>query len=672
MKAVLISLLGALCLAQENVHVPITREPRGWQLDVRVDNSRRSVPAVLEFDRFTKLTTITARRRSSQVHHRVAFSPATPYTGPPITLRILDDLHETPFPVLGIGVGSSLVEQMEPIAVIKNGDVSTSGNLLLRSTFESFANSCVPGSIMSRLVGSNRVVLKTSLDGQVQLSLLSEPVPLVFRGTNFVLSVPERSFGQFVDKMVDLGALRISVTDEGNPSQNSSGVLMGNCSSDLVSLLPSIRIEYAYGDVGFLDIAPDDFITMDESSQTCKLSLVSISNDSVILNPLLLPYFNFRIIHGGSVIEMCDAREIGVEYDTGIAVPEQVVTTSFNLPITFDELGAHLNVLFDSQFNVDMILHGGNQTAVRTLPSELSCRTRATTQSEVAPPMSFGSVFVPLARIEEGIHEDRLAIGHGSALFDHSRAVAILRNSLIGALGNFVWRSTPESFAASCVPNTIISKRVSRRIGLESCIRFNSIHNIGYVQFVFGHDSGSSGIVATVPSSLIYAISEKLRDLGAIESERILIGGNYVQVMDNCSPELVQGFPPLTFRVLSTNGARITISPTEYIRVDHTGRTCHLLVVDNESSGSQFSVSTVYPLRIPSWNTRYASDGDIRVCKTALASPLPSHGSVLNIATRTVPVMNQDHVEAETRGNFFRRFLRTARCAFRALGCRSR
>ena len=159
-----------------------------------------------------------------------------------------------------------------------------------------------------------------------------------------------------------------------------------------------------------------------------------------------------------------------------------------------------------------------------------------------------------------------------------------------------------------------------------------------------------------------------MEEFGATDFQTRRIGDSFVRVMDNCPSQLVQRLPPIRFHLDGQNGGYIDLLPTDYIHVDDTGHTCHLLLVHRESSNTRgYRQVVVFPLRIPSWNTMYSAS-DVQVCNTALASPLPSHGSFLNIVTRTVPV----HVEPETRENFFRRVLRTARCAFRALGCRSR
>ena len=51
--------------------------------------------------------------------------------------------------LLAMGYGSSLLEQQGPLAIIRNPNNSTAGDLILRSTREFFEASCVPGSIMS-------------------------------------------------------------------------------------------------------------------------------------------------------------------------------------------------------------------------------------------------------------------------------------------------------------------------------------------------------------------------------------------------------------------------------------------------------------------------------------------------------------------------------------------
>jgi hypothetical protein len=359
---------------------------------------------------------------------------------------------------------------------------------------------------------------------------------------------------------------------------------------------------------------------------------------------------------------MCDAREIGIEYDTGIAVAEQV-TTSFNLPITFDASDAHLNVLFDSQFNVDMILHGGRDTFLRRTTWDLLNRTYPTTQA--APFIGRNSIFSALSEMRFG--DDRLAIGKMSSILGNANGTAILKNSGSVSLGNFLVTSRPDSFVASCVPNTIISEQdFEEGRGMVARMDYISVPNL---EFQFADELISSRLVAAVPGGLLHHITFLMQRSGATTSETIRNEDRLVRVMDNCSSQLVQRLPPIRFRMYGQDGGYIDLLPTDYIHVDDTGHTCHLLLLnyDEVSSRSGYRQVVVFPLRIPSWNTMYSAL-DLQVCNTALASPLPSHGSFLNIVTRTVPV----HVEPETGGNFFRRVLRTARCAFRALGCRSR
>ena len=676
MKAVLASLLGASCLAQENVHIPIFLGPSGWHVNVSVDY-HHDVSPILSFENRRSVFGVPGSGGSRMI----SLFPQNDITG---VRGSSVDIHDHDLRTfeggsrteriskLRINYYSSIFGQMGPIAVIKNPNDSTAGDLVLRSTIEEFEASCLNESIV--YLENVEFAVRARLHAGEDEDLLSGDSASFDLGDTEILSIPNIAFRRYIGKMVDLGAVEVP------PSDSGSTVLMNNCTIDLVAQLPPIRIYFQRAPIRsihlgqpilierpgnpYIEFTADDLISVNQETRRCGLVVGVSPGNEVRFNPLRVPFMNVRI-GGGGDLHFCDSGFAPSlqSISDGLVLVEphtsQVAEQFF--PLVFSHHGGHIMVQVDNNGSalVEMIVC---ETAVTRLsPEDIVPNNQSLTSSV----LSIHGIPSDQSVFEMG---SLLAIGPDSWILAQFGSVAVIRNAQNSTLGSLVLSSTSRTFFNSCVPNTMISKRVARRLSLKVMMDFGNSHFSRRVQFEFDHESQSSGIVAAVPGVLAGRIERNLRLLGATDSDPIFMGDYTVLVMDNCSPELVQGLPPLTFQV-SENGGHIRIPPIDYIRVNETAQTCHLLIGNTRTV---IDAAWVYPLRIPSWNTRYTSDGDIQICNAAFDPPHTSEDLVLNTVTRTVPVVNEDHVEAETRGNFFRRFLQTARCAFRAFGCRSR
>jgi hypothetical protein len=195
---------------------------------------------------------------------------------------------------LEIGRGSDILNEVESIAVIKNGVNLDEGEMVLRSTLESFTQSCMTNSthrfdlndhgfLEARFVLSNEAIAASTATFQVQLSR-SSPATLV---------VLPRTFGTgILAEMIRLGATR----------DDPEGWIMSNCSNELVAQLPEILIQI--GDHA-IQIFPDEYVVA-KADNICELRFRYQADSrytpaAYTLNPLLLSDTNVLFTSDGRV-----------------------------------------------------------------------------------------------------------------------------------------------------------------------------------------------------------------------------------------------------------------------------------------------------------------------------------------------------------------------------------
>ena len=564
--------------------------------------------------------------------------------------------------LLAMGYGSSLLEQQGPLAIVRNPNNSTAGDLILRSTREFFEASCVPGSIMSIREISHYVIIQTVEDGD---HILETPTPFVFSANyKSILSLPEASFRRYIQKMVALGGIEPQETHAA--LMNERIISVGNCTAELVAQLPSIRVQFTDPSLMHIELEPADFIQVNNESRTCTLALDINADQMVLFNPLRVPFMNIRMSFGG-VIQICDSmvqpRPIVVSSFHRI---EAVNETNIYIPILFDAFGGHVEMRINGVAYLEVVVDGGAESWISDeVVYGHSLESSVANQFPSIPSISIYEQEVHLLDDED---LSGIAIGPSSTMVQQLGAVAVLRDSHLSGLGNLVLRSTPQVFEDSCIQNSTATKRIS-----DNTI----ILSLGGVEIpgppIPFEITGSSkaGPVAQIPRTLMTRIGEMMNAVGAVDQSTT---SSSMPIFGNCTDETVARLPSLQL-FLSNNHDRpaIELLASEYIEVMWYSSRCKIkLFAWNDMSNFR-----LYPLRIPSMNTRYSSDGTIQICRsgTSQTQSAPSSDRVLELVVPYISRFRRSEIDRIFRRpdrNIFRRGLRMIRCALTVIGCRRR
>ena len=616
MKTVLVSLLGALCLGQENVHIPIFRGPSGWHVNVSVDAFHHVYP-VLSFrnrhsvfdisgsngPRMISLQNDITGDRGSSVD--IFYEDLRTFEGATRTARISK---------LSIDNESRIFLQMGPIAIIKNPIDSTAGDLVLRSTIEEFEASCLNDSIVYL---QNAETVRTRIYAGEDEDLWVGDSPYFTLDDTQILSIPETAFRRYVEKIVGLGAV------EAPPSDSGSTVLINNCTIGLVAQLPPIRVHFEQTGNPYIEFASEDLILVNQATRTCRLVLGVSDANEVALNPSRVPFMNVRI-GGKDGLHLCHSVLWGSHRPAPTDAPtSQEAEESF--PLVFSAQGGHIMVQVDNNGSsvVDMIVT--DSAVTRVCPEDIVSNS----ESLITPAFSLRGI--PSGQIvDERLSSvggprlrSQLAVGYASWILDQFRSVAVIRNTQNTTMGSLVLRSTFSSFAASCVPGTLNSHRYDQLVNVHTVSlnlgtsdRFAALVGRS-ISFRFGTISKSHA-VAFVNQELYAEINRFLTELGAIDTNQ----REPTTLFRNCSSDMVSRLPSMQLQ-FKRGGPPIELLVSDYVTRDDDGNRCHVLLAPHIGAGaSAENTFILLPFRIPSLNTRISSDEYIQVCRNTVPSPV--------------------------------------------------
>ena len=439
-----VSILIAHCLAQENVRIPISRGPRGWHVDVSVDYEHDVSP----FRTFT----YTEFALDTHPSNRPRIISLFPSNGDSVyifheDLITLDRSRTARISRLSIRYDSRIFRRMGPISIIHNPVDPTAGQLILRSSIEEFTASCIDDSIVSLITAFPRLLARIYA-GEDEDLLLGDPVSFDV-GDSEILSIPNIFYRRYIEKMVVLGAVEPPSSDSG-PNTNSRSVMMSNCSLELVSQLPPIRISFQQPpDNPYIELAGEDLIFVDQETRTCRLGLQASGTNWVILNPTLVPFMNFRI-GGEGELHFCDSRFSPSLQDQNAHNSQGVEEF---VPLLFSAQGGHIMVQVDNNGSsvVDMIV--SDSFITRVSPEDIVPNNELLT----SPALSIHGIpseMIVFERVpSDGTRRVRssLAIGYDSWILDQYESVAVIRNPHNSTMGSFILRSALGTFATSCV-----------------------------------------------------------------------------------------------------------------------------------------------------------------------------------------------------------------------------
>ena len=232
-----------------------------------------------------------------------------------------------------------------------------------------------------------------------------------------------------------------------------------------------------------------------------------------------------------------------------------------------------------------------------------------------------------------------------------------------------VLRSTPQVFEDSCIQNSTATKRISDNTIILS-LGGAEIPGPPIPFEITG--SSKAGPVARVHRTLITRIGEMMNAVGAVDQSTT---SSSMPIFGNCTNETVARLPSLQL-FLSNNHDRpaIELLASEYIDVMWYSSRCKIKLFAPLNDMSNFRL---YPLRIPSMNTRYSSDGTIQICRsgTSQTQSAPRSDRVLELVVPYISRFRRSEIDRIFRRpdrNIFRRGLRMIRCAQTVIGCRRR
>ena len=613
------------------MHIPISRGPSGWHVNVSVDY-HHAVSPVLSFLRESFILDIPRSNGPRMIslfpendhENDIAGRGESSVDFFNENLSTLETSRTAEISHLAINYDSSFFRQLGPIAITNNPIDSTSGYLILRSTNEEFVASCQVNSIVS---------LQRNAHGHVQArlyvgddeDLLLGVSEFFYLGDSQILSIPETGFRRYIEKMVELGAVEPPSTDSGS-NTDSRSVLMNNCTTDLVAQLPPIRIYFEQTDNPYIELSGDDLIFVDQGTRTCRLALRASRGSGIALSPSHVPFMNFRIGLEDD-LHFCDTtfsqasqshrerRPVRTDAHT-----PQVTEELF--PLVFSPHGGHVMVQVDNNGTalVDMILSEADVT--RVFPEDIVSNSESFRSSALSlhgiP--SERIVFESLSSSEAPRSRSVLAIGHGSWILNQFGSVAVIRNAQNSTLGSLSLGSSSTTFATSCVPGSLNTQRngplvneLSLFLNLGTSERFAAItrQSIG---FRFG-TMGYSFAVALVYPDLFTEINLFLTELGATIDTNQQV--RTTTLFRNCTSDMVSRLPTMELRFYR-GGPTIELHASEYVTRDDVSNTCHVLL-DADTWGDNWF--TLLPFRIPSLNTRISKDGYMQVCRNAVSTP---------------------------------------------------
>ena len=294
---------------------PLVFSAHGGHVMVQVDNNGSAL-----VDMILSEADVTRVFPEDVVSNSESFrSSAFSLHGIPSERIVFESLSSSEAPrsrsVLAIGHGSWILNQFGSVAVIRNAQNSTLGSLSLGSSSRTFATSCVPGSL-----NTQRSCVPGSLNTQRNDPLaVDERRSLLNLGTSERFTALTRQYIEF-----RFGTMRYSpavalvypdlfteinrfLTELGATIDTNQQVrtttLFRNCTSDMVSRLPTMELRFYRGGPT-IELHASEYVTRDDVSNTCHV-LLEADNQSVwgpnwfTLFPFRIPSLNTRISKDG-------------------------------------------------------------------------------------------------------------------------------------------------------------------------------------------------------------------------------------------------------------------------------------------------------------------------------------------------------------------------------------
>ncbi len=210
---------------------------------------------------------------------------------------------------LGVGPGSHFIEQAESISIVR--DVANTTSALVGmglSDYEFVTQACVPGSAFrTALNGDDCIEFVISLRGE---SSGYDHSPYGLYETCFGLeSTPRLDPGNFMTIPYTLASNLTRRVRQWGANRNENGVGFTECDSSILPHLPEIVISFfanSHRVVGSIVFLPEDYLSIDERTETCHFKFRSInpSTESMFIDPLRLPHISVHIAQ--SDIMFCD------------------------------------------------------------------------------------------------------------------------------------------------------------------------------------------------------------------------------------------------------------------------------------------------------------------------------------------------------------------------------
>jgi hypothetical protein len=200
------------------------------------------------------------------IHHDTNVSSTFIHVGHPVHTRYLVQS------LLGIGAGSDLTHQAGPIAILRE---PTRAHMVLHSTFENFAASCIPDSIITINASSPLRVQYNLTNGTFGESSYNVAFGNMM---NFRLSIPQPMILRITELLIAGGA-----SDD-----------FHHCSRAAIASLPNIAISFETG--ASLVYYPEDYVDFNEEERRCTLRVSqSLEEIGFGIDPLKLVGQNVRV-----------------------------------------------------------------------------------------------------------------------------------------------------------------------------------------------------------------------------------------------------------------------------------------------------------------------------------------------------------------------------------------
>ena len=293
-----------MCLGGlSDVLVPLRIDDwRICEVDTQID-VEHNVPMRLSLGNFVALSEFVANDAHVDINSGEVFSLFPRDKGIP-RFHFAQYIHQgTRWSMLGIGLGSTVVKDTESVAVLKNTLDESAGDLALHSRYETFLESCVPGTVLngSMIYDSHQVSVELGSSSRSSLSSVSAPVRGLWLRTeqyySSPFSVPRVTYEEIVSTMKRHG---VADSDSG---------WMGSCSRDILDSMPIIQFRFAHGDgSAVISVYPRDYIIFGYRS-SCRL-LISASEESLWIDPLRIAHMNMRITNDGT-FQLCRSAYTG-------------------------------------------------------------------------------------------------------------------------------------------------------------------------------------------------------------------------------------------------------------------------------------------------------------------------------------------------------------------------